>query len=549
MSNRKYCIGFNPTERQLIANGEISIGGHQYRIKFSRPNPCGAASQYYDFNSHPLRSLVRRFILDEAGEVSAGTLSGKCHSLREIGDFLTEAGESDLNPEIFKSYSAWLFNAKKPNGESRLNETSVSIRLNIALQLYSFGLDVHFRRWSQRDFDTMRAFLGRVVRGRFKRRALDSIDKALSVDTFYDLARAVTLEFEQCKQVLNARNDGERHSLYNLGYISMKFLDPNPYVVFALQAVMRFGLRSTELNSLTPKDIHVDPIDGNHEIYVHAPDKDDDFIPVDDLFLDTFNVCKEWDKEAREVAGPAGDGWYEDALLVYRPTNSCYGCPFIQLNTHYLNSSHFKYFFRKWFEYKTVDEDGNSRPLLHAEGDPTKPLWINFRKLRNAFAVRFTEREKNRSVAKRVMRHKSFRTTEIYYLRQTRLDFAKKVHFALKPEAQMLVMGLKNALDAGITEDTLQRAKEKGAMTPEGVCGAALEGKECEMAKDCLECPHLIVLPSRRSRFVADRSAYLERAESLDALGDIRGAENALSRAKLCQAQILRIDETFNTNK
>jgi hypothetical protein len=547
--NRKYCIGFAPLERWVLIGGELAAEGHRYRVTFSRPRARGIVNQYYDFISHPLRSLIRKFILNGIEGESAGNLNTRCRALKELGDFLVETGERDLNPETFKTYSSSLFKAKKPSGEPRLNECSIAARLNIALVLYSFGLSPRFHQWSQRDLDTMRAFYSKTLRGRFKRSALSSIDTALSADTFYDLARAVTLEFEQCKQVLRARDEGRRQSLYNTSNYSMKFLDPNPYVVFAVQAAMRFGLRATELNSLTPQDIHADPIDGNHEIYVHAPDKGDDFIPVDDLFMDAFNVCKEWDKEAREVAGSAGEGWFEDALLVYRPTSSCYGYPFVPLTTYYLNASHLKYFFKKWFDYTVNDENGNERPLLHTEGDATKPFKVDYRKLRNAFAVRFAEREKNRDVAKRVMRHKNVRTTEIFYLRQSRLDFAKKVHMALKPEAQMLVMGLKNALDAGITEDTLQRAKDKGALTPEGVCGAALEGKECEMAKDCLECPHLIVLPSRRIRFVADRDTHIKRAEEFHAGGDLRGAENALSRAKLCQAHILRIDETFNSSK
>lgn len=549
MRNRQYCAGFTPIEKRILIKGEIAIDRHMYRITFSRPYAGGKVNQYYDFTHHPLRSLIRKFLLDDVEGETAGNLNTKCRALKELGDFLIEIGESDFNPEVLSSYSSWLFNAKKPNGSARLNECSIAARLNVALALYSFGLDVRFHGWSQLDLDTMRVFFRKTLRGRFKRSALNSIDKALSVDAFHNLARAITLEFEQCKQVLKARNEGERQSLYNPGNISMKSLDPNPYVVFAVQAAMRFGLRSTELNSLTPRDIHIDAIEGNHEIYVHAPDKGDDFIPVDELFLITLTICQEWDKEARKVAGSAGDGYLEDALLVYRPTNPSYGVPLIPLTTYYLNHSHLKYFFKKWFEYKVTDEDGNERPLLHADGDPTKPLWIDYRKLRNAFAVRFAEREKNRAMAKRVMRHKSLRTTEKFYLHQTRLDHAKKVHLALKSEAQMLVMGLKNAVAAGVTEDTIQRAKDAGALTPEGVCGVALEGKECEMAKDCLECPHLIVLPSRRPRFVADRTVYIERAEKLHAKGDLRGAENALSRAKLCQAQIIRIDETFNQNR
>lgn len=546
MSRSIIANDFKPRERRLMVKGEIARDGYKYRITFMRPKSGQIVNQHYDFTLHPLRDLLARFIMDEVEGEIAGTLNGKCRYLKVLGDFLVEKGESDLTPEVFASYSIWLFGVKKVDGESNLSESSIAPRLHIAISLYAFGLTVGHLDWNQRNLDIMRDAARKTVRGRYKRHLQDSIDRALSLEAYSDLAKAVTLEFEQCKQVLSDRNLGLRQSLYNPGQNTMKVIDPNPFVVFALQCAMRLGLRATELNTLTRQDIHVDTVSGNHEIYVHAPDKSDDFIPVDETFLISLRVCEEWDREARATAGEAGSEFLKDAILVYRPTSSCYGRPFFQLSSYYLNTSHLKYFFEKWFNYKIKDQDGNERPLLHADDDTAKPLYIDYRSIRNSFAIRIAERERNRATIKRVMRHKSIVTTEKYYLHLNRLDAARKMQIALKSEAQLLVMGLSNAVGAGVSEATLQKARDAGAITPHGVCGVALEGQECDRASDCLECPHLVVIASRKPRFSADRDAYLDMYTELHEKGDTRGAENALSRAKLCQAQLLRIDETFN---
>jgi hypothetical protein len=202
------------------------------------------------------------------------------------------------------------------------------------------------------------------------------------------------------------------------------------------------------------------------------------------------------------------------------------------------------YFYRKWFTRTVRDGDGDGRPLLHAQGDPTRPFWIDYRKIRNAFAARFAEREKNRVATQRAMRHRSIETTERHYLHATRLDHARKVQIALKAESYALALGLKSTVAVGVSEETLERARGAGAMTPHGICGSALDGNDCVSASGCLVCPHLVVVESRQPRFVADRDAYLKRAEILNTAGDFRGAENAMSHAKLCQAHLHRIDDS-----
>ena len=133
-----------------------------------------------------------------------------------------------------------------------------------------------------------------------------AVETALSVETFTALVKAVSLEMDECEKVLRERDAGKRASLYNLGIKYTGLIDPNPFVAFSLEAGLRYGLRSQELNSLRPEDFRIDESGGHHYLYVHAPDKEDDFTPIDEDFLRSLDVCREWSREAREIVGASG---------------------------------------------------------------------------------------------------------------------------------------------------------------------------------------------------------------------------------------------------
>jgi hypothetical protein len=156
------------------------------------------------------------------------------------------------------------------------------------------------------------------------------------------------------------------------------------------------------------------------------------------------------------------------------------------------------------------------------------------------------DRQRDRQLTKEALRHEKESTGDRFYKKKSKLDHAKRVYHALKPEAQILAMKLKNPIMAGISAETIERAKGANADTPHGLCGVAMEGENCVRASGCLNCPHLVIIASRRPRFEADRKDFEEKAKKLEAKGDIRGAENALSQAKLCQAHIIRIDDMFD---
>lgn len=326
----------------------------------------------------------------------------------------------------------------------------------------------------------------------------------------------------------------------------MSKINPNPFVVLALQSALRLGNRSAEINSFNPGDLRVDEGGRNHKVYVHAQNREDDFIPVDDAFVEAWRLCEAWSAEARLSVSPEAREIYKNDLFVYPTTNGNRTTPLARLNSDLLNKWHFPAFCKRWFNHKVRDEHGHERSLLHADRNPSEPLKINLRKLRNAFAVRFTEREPSRAIASQVMRHRDLQTLEDFYSHETVLDHAKRVHIALTTESQQIAMSLRNPIVVGISEETMRRAREKGAVTPHGLCGSALNDQGCARASNCLECPHLVIIESRRPRLVADRDALVKRAERFHASGDLRSAENALGLAKVCDAHLKRLDDKFN---
>ncbi|HEX7241314.1 MAG TPA: hypothetical protein VF263_13650 [Longimicrobiaceae bacterium] len=358
--------------------------------------------------------------------------------------------------------------------------------------------------------------------------------------SFSDLARAVSLEFAACERVLAEYQSGERAYLQAQG-AGIHCLDPNPFVVFALQAGMRVGLRAPELNALGSADIFRDPEHGNHEIYTHAPNKADDFIPVDDVFLRALDLCEAWKADAQRRVSETEQVW-PDELLVYTSTSPLENGIPVVLQTMLLNAVHLPAFFEKYFRIH-VEDAGGERPLLHAEEDQAQPFYVSYAKIRNAFAVRFSDRQSDPGVVQQVMRHKSFDTTAGVYLHRRKLDHARKTAIALESEARMLVLGMRDPYGSGITEETLEAARQKGALVPLGLCGSALGGGTCISPGHCLECERLVVLSSRRHRLEADRDAQVAKAAAAEECGDTRGAENSRSLAARAQAYIYQIEQ------
>lgn len=536
-------IDFIPTQSCSFRNGNLSRSGHTYRLEYERQGK--SVTTDFDLSSHPLRTLLPQYLFGGAEMLSGHSINHKLRSMKVLGEYLVKAGDYTMTPRTFTSYVRWLESIRKDGkrGKRRFSANTIIVYAVHIQELYTVGLEVKHADWSQHALETIKVTSDKILRKHRYQRVETSIEKAISGETYNDLLKAVSLEFEQCQRVLEARDAGLRPSLYDHDAVGPKRLNPNPHIVLGGASALRHGVRACEFNALTFGDLRIDPDGGNHELYLHAPNKPDDYIPVDEVFVRAWQLCRQWDEEARQYAGEEVNQRGE-ASFVYLSNAYRYDSKIFRVTTPWINSS-LKYFYKKWFNHRVICDDGEERPLLHSEGDLTKPLYCSFSKMRNSFAVQFAEREKNPALTQAVMRHSNGSTAKRFYLHQTRLDHVQKVHRALKPEAQWLATSLTNAVAAGVSDHTLKRAQEAGADLPHGICGPAMNGETCLRASGCLECPHLVVVASRKPRFEADRDAYLKIAEDLNLKGDLRGAENFLNRAKLCQAHITRIEDKF----
>lgn len=477
-----------------------------------------------DLGDHPLRDLALDFLLSKAEGASGGTTEKRGRSLRLLGRFLNRHRHTDLTPKTFSAFIEFANGAENRQGERRFSEEVVGNTLSVVLMFYEHGIQRGRPGWSHTLHGRMKKRRRSGLRGATRRRTRQSIERATSTAAFEQLAAAVAIELEECRRVLAEHTDGRRGSWYTKGA-----LDPNPFVVLALILVLRVGIRSEELNTLRLEDVERDPVHGQHRLYVHAPNKQDDFVAIDDAILEVIDFCLTWGEEARNASG-------SDFLLQYMAITPRRAPRVVTARN--LNHRMLPRFYRKYFGVR-VTRDGRERPLLHADNDPTQPFSTSYRKLRNAFAVQVTDREDSLSVAQGILRHRTAATTKRNYLQRDRVDLAKKTSVALTTEARVLAVSLKNPVAVGVDAHTIEEAARHGASdTPWGQCSAA----SCRRANHCLECDQLVVLSTRRARLSHDADHWGDRADALERTGDRRGAENLRRRATLAQAQIVRID-------
>jgi hypothetical protein len=263
------------------------------------------------------------------------------------------------------------------------------------------------------------------------------------------------------------------------------------------------------------------------------------------MFLRAFELSREWSAEARRLCGPKGEETHPEALLVCLSTSSNCGreLPLIPFTTYHLNAGYLRCFYRKWFEHKVVNEQGVKVPLLHAEGDPTKPLKCSFRKIRNAFGSDFGRQEAGRDITSEVMRHNDPKMADMYYLHRTRLEHAKRMHSALQPESRLLARILKNPTAAGVSEETLRDARECEALNPRASDDHAPVDGEDRTAHQYPEDRMPDKAPGQNKQLIAEREKYLRKAQELEVKGDRRGAENARRRAEIFMTSIDRMNK------
>jgi hypothetical protein len=169
------------------------------------------------------------------------------------------------------------------------------------------------------------------------------------------------------------------------------------------------GLRSVEINTLTLADVQADPLYGNHQLCVHAPNKAPDTIPIE---KDTLLLLQALIDEGTEVRRTLGT----DRLFVDRGRS---GSPRI-LTSRYLNQA--------------------IPRMIRRHHCPSLPDDLTLPDGRITFGTHLTREINNRERVRRLMRHRWASTTERFYRAEQKVVVAGNIAKALRPEALRLTV-------------------------------------------------------------------------------------------------------------
>ena len=469
----------------------------------------------FQFGGLPLGEQMIDYLCEEAEDCAGGTTRRRAQDLAVLGTWMREVGVADLDARTYRAFLRWMKVARRDDGAERFGPDALQNAAGTVAAFYEFGLAEDFPGWTVADLDAMVDCRSSELRGSGHRALQRSIDRAVSLEQYEQLLRALRLELESCREVL-ARGRSQPGPPLGVGRP-----DPDPFVVFALYAALLHGLRAEELNVLDVTDLDVQ----RKVIRAHAPDKAERELPVSDVLLEAFELCLAWSEVARREPG-------QRRALVYVATIPRRAV--VQVTASNLNHRTLKQFYAK---YHRLRIDG--RPVLHAPLDAATPFWCDYRKLRNAAITRWAEREESLAVVKELAGHRRSATTGRYYTHLHRADHRKKMAVALGPEAQVLAATVRNPVTLGIPAEVAVLARE-GLVTEYGGCGSA---QGCARAEHCLACELVIIQVSKRTNIERELAAQERRAARLENEGFLRDAENARRLASLAKGHLERIDD------
>lgn len=272
------------------------------------------------------------------------------------------------------------------------------------------------------------------------------------------------------------------------------------------------GVRSSEINCLTVEDIQIDALYGKHRLYVHAPNKEPDMIPIEKDTLTLLQAMVEEGADARTLLGT-------NRLFVNTRLS---GLPCV-LTTVTLNSA--------------------IRRMARRHGSVILPDDLRIPDGRTSLGTHLARTLRNRERVRRLMRHNWATTTETYYRAQQKLVVAGNMARALRAEVLRLTVACQRpVLDINERPDQVDILKRNpyNAELEWGSCGldVARQGG-CRVATHCFDCPLLVPWVSKRHNYIMERDEYLRLAEKAE---NTRDRENLLYHANQAEAYCVLID-------
>lgn len=475
----------------------------------------------FDFNGHVLSNHFCEFLIQLGPNSPSGTLIAFCTAFARLLECFEDTGYETLRAESFSAYTDWLRRVKSRQTSDHFTESTRRGYGNLILKFMEWLADLYII--SPSEVAAARLRHQKALRGSSARQIERLRLKAVPPEDHVNLIRAIRLEYEECKKLL------EKPTREQDGY-EITF----PLLPFTMLLGINLAVRSGEFNHITVRDLRGD------RLLLNPPNKRSSEVWLPPSLMATLALAQNW--MSRYRMNPAPD----DPLIVYPLNSGPRSNQLVRFDSILLSNS-LTNFYKKYFELIAPDGMPYLYTTSQEENADLIPFSLSFSDFRSAAITEAARHERNPTAVMRFARHECFVTTLKYYIRETHRQWVKNVATLLAPSAELLRISLENKI-ADPSEEENARASD--AALPGGHCEQAASGDHsCVRASDCRLCVNFRIHVSKREFFVRERKDALETAQCLQSeQGLIRDAQNLREFAALNQAIIDRIDEHLAGN-
>ncbi len=495
---------------------EVEVNLADCTLKTTRLIANRTYAHNFDLIGHPLSRVVCEYLVERGPNLPSSTLAVYCYAFLRLLSFFQDAGYQSLNAESYAGFIEWMKTAQL---QQRSNALAEGTRRVFSSMILKFMEWLGYRGLiNENEVDFARVRYRRAWRG-FSARQLERMRlKAVSPEDYIRLIRAIRLEYEECKQLLEK-------SCHEQDEYDTTF----PLLPFSMLLGAELAVRSVELNHLKVRDLRGD------RLLLNPPNKLASEVWLPPSLMASLALAQNWMSRYRTTST------LDDPLLVCPLKKGPRSNQLVQFDTMLIHSSLTR-FYRKYFDL--IAPDGLPYLYSIAPEDESEliPFSLSFSDFRSAAITEAARHERNPAVVMRFARHRSFATTLKYYIREIHRQWVSNVATFLAPSAQLVRISLENKIASSEEE---AKAEASDAAVPGGHCEPALSGDHsCIRASDCRLCPFFRIHVSKREFFVKEMEDTLEQSERLQSEhGLIRDAQNLREFAALNQAIINRIDE------
>jgi len=405
---------------------------------------------------HPLTDQMCEFLIFRGPHSPVRTLLGYCHAFARFLDFCEASSYRELSGESFAAYTDWLKTVETYKGEP-LAEESRRFYGTLLLRFVDWLADTE--SITPREAHYARLRHRKAFRGSSARKLETMRSNAVTPDAFVRLTKAIRLEYEESKNVVEqiAAGQGE----YDITF---------PLLPFSMLLATALGIRPVEFNHLNVGDLRGD------RLLLNPPNKDPSDVWLTPSLMASLDLAQGW--MSRYRTNPTSG----EPLLVIPSCRGRRAYSLVRFDTTILGES-LKKFYRKYLSL--LDPDGIPYLYESSDSDDTGllPLSLSFADFRIAAITEAARHESNPEIVMRFARHKSFATTMKFYIHETHRQWVDNVATYLAPSAELFRISLENKI-ARLTEETA--AEAAASAVPGGHCAQALAGdRSCRRALDC----------------------------------------------------------------